>query len=233
MRTATDKDWIARQAATSIEPFDGKELEADTVVRSLRRALVSGSQSLANVPGLLARVLREGFWKSRIDEMSGRITHKAFIDFVTTQPPAGLGTTIERLRFVCRDDAEALDLMDRALQRPAGGDNNPHGCKGKPEPSGRINVTIGDIDSAETPPRPRGNGREAALRRLRKSRPDLHAQVIAGEKTAHAAMIEAGFRKVLSPLEQIRRLLPKLSPTDLSELRRILDDLNANGGHHE
>ena len=35
----------------------------------------------------------------------------------------------------------------------------------------------------------------AALRRLRKDRPDIHARVLAGELSPHAGMIEAGFRK--------------------------------------
>jgi hypothetical protein len=39
-----------------------------------------------------------------------------------------------------------------------------------------------------------GNASAAALRRLRKDRPDLHAEVMAGEQSANAAAIEAGFR---------------------------------------
>jgi len=45
------------------------------------------------------------------------------------------------------------------------------------------------------PPRPSGNSQESALRRLRKDRPDLHELVLNGERSAHAAAIEAGFRK--------------------------------------
>lgn len=39
--------------------------------------------------------------------------------------------------------------------------------------------------------------------KLRKDRPDLHAQVLAGELSPHAAMVEAGFRKrtITVPLE--------------------------------
>jgi hypothetical protein len=46
--------------------------------------------------------------------------------------------------------------------------------------------------------RPTGTSVKAALRRLRdpqKGRPDIHARVLAGELSAHAGMIEAGFRK--------------------------------------
>ena len=42
---------------------------------------------------------------------------------------------------------------------------------------------------------PQGNARDKALRKLRISRPDLHREVLAGDKSPHAAMIEAGFRQ--------------------------------------
>jgi hypothetical protein len=44
--------------------------------------------------------------------------------------------------------------------------------------------------------RPAGNSRAYALRRLREQRPDIHARVLGGELSPHAAMVEAGFRRV-------------------------------------
>jgi hypothetical protein len=43
--------------------------------------------------------------------------------------------------------------------------------------------------------RPSGNSAAAALRRLERYRPDILNRVLAGEMSAHAGMIEAGFRK--------------------------------------
>lgn len=61
--------------------------------------------------------------------------------------------------------------------------------------------------------RPTGNSESAALRRLRKDRLDLHAQVIAGEMSAHAAMVKAGFRPktvtVPIDIEKAARVLVK------------------------
>ena len=54
---------------------------------------------------------------------------------------------------------------------------------------------------------------------------DLAAKVRAGELSAHAAAIEVGFRKKLSPLEQILRLLPKLSDEDRRTVQKELDQL--------
>lgn len=80
--------------------------------------------------------------------------------------------------------ARALDALDRVMQ-------------GKPGRPGK--ETLNNVKGF-----PAGNSESAALRRLRKERRDLHAQVLAGEKSAHAAMVEAGFRRktVTVALEQ-------------------------------
>ena len=41
------------------------------------------------------------------------------------------------------------------------------------------------------------DSRQAAIRRLSKDRPDLHARVLSGELKPHRAMVEAGFRDKL------------------------------------
>jgi hypothetical protein len=58
--------------------------------------------------------------------------------------------------------------------------------------------------------------------RLRRDRPDLHTRVLAGEISAHAGMIEAGFRKrarrtAPTAFDQIKKLILK---TDLSDNER-------------
>lgn len=67
-----------------------------------------------------------------------------------------------------------LDALDRASQRPA------H----RPAKS----------ENVHTSGRPSGNSAAAFLRRLRAARPDLHARVLAGEISAYAGMVEAGWR---------------------------------------
>lgn len=56
-------------------------------------------------------------------------------------------------------------------------------------------------------------------RRLNRDRPDLAERVAKGELSAHAAAIEAGFRRKLSPLEQILKLLPKLTDKERAIVR--------------
>jgi hypothetical protein len=76
---------------------------------------------------------------------------------------------------IVRGQPDLETMIDAATQRPA-------------------HVHIGDVTNGDIRPRPRGNGREAALRRLRTQRPDLHAEVIAGRLTTNAACVIAGWR---------------------------------------
>jgi hypothetical protein len=73
---------------------------------------------------------------------------------------------------------QRLDAKDRAQQRPGG----------RPK---TVDISSGVINGS----RPTGTSKAYALRRLRKDRPDIHARVLAGEISAHAGMIEAGFRR--------------------------------------
>jgi predicted exporter len=110
----------------------------------------------------------------------------SFEDFVTEELLEGLGTTVDHLKNICRDDIEALDLIDKAVQ----------------EKPGKRKKDIGDNVTNKHPDM-NGNSRDEAIRRLRAQRPDLHSKVLKGELSAHSAMIEAGFRqKTLSvPLD--------------------------------
>jgi hypothetical protein len=80
------------------------------------------------------------------------------------------------LKKVCRDDIEALDMIDKAVRNPIGANQHKH--------------------VSNRHKRPAGTTRGRALRRLRDHRPDLHARVLEGELSPHRAMIEAVFRSL-------------------------------------
>jgi hypothetical protein len=63
-----------------------------------------------------------------------------------------------------------------------------------------------------------GTDRQAA--QLAKRRPDLADQVRAGEMKLATALVEAGIRKTYTPLEQIQKLWPKLTPAECAQVRR-------------
>ena len=155
----------------------------DGAVENLREAIGDGKAGLSMVPMIIKRVIREEMWKRRsIKRLHGtEATFARFEDFVVTAPLEGLGSTVEQLRKLCHEDPEARDLIDRACQGKHGGDHRSQDAQS--------NVDNVHVD------RPSGNTESAALRRLRKDREDLHTRVLQGELSAHAAMVEAGYRK--------------------------------------
>jgi len=137
----------------------------------------------------------------------------SFEEFVTAAPLDGLHTSVQMLKDVCRRSTPAIDAIDRACQHE----------KGRPS-----SETVSNRDSFE--PRPHsGDGRDVALRRLRKDRPDLHAKVLDGTLSAHGAMVEAGLRhrtvivRVTDPRSAAKMLADNMSDEDLAELVRILN----------
>ena len=86
--------------------------------------------------------------------------------------------TFDDLKKLFSDDAAVLTRLDEAVQRKWGGDH-----------------TGSKIDNINVDRVPDGTSKQAALRRLRKDRPDLHQKVLDGDLSAHAAMLDAGFRR--------------------------------------
>ncbi len=75
----------------------------------------------------------------------------------------------------------------------------------------------------------RGTGRDYAIRRLERDHPDLHAKVVEGSLSAHAAMVEAGLLpvtftiRITTPAVIARTLRSQLPPDVLEAVRRELD----------
>lgn len=200
-----------------------KDIEGDQVVDCLGSAIYHGEAELGDVPGLLKRVIEEGFWRRRVMRKTGQIVEFArFLDFVREGPPEGLGTTLKTLQRICQDDKVVLDMLDRETVHGPGNPtgNNQHGENGG-------TVYIVNSSSSENTERPVGNSSANALRRLRKERPDLHERVLANELTPHGAMIEAGFRQrsitiAVDPAGAARRIRKNFSDKQIVELIDLL-----------
>jgi hypothetical protein len=155
--------------------------------------------------------MEEEAWRSFVTPMGELVEYERFIDFVVTPPSAGLGATVELMRKIVADDEVASDLLDEALRNPHGGDRSK-------------------LDNIHLARHPAGTSKEAGLRRLRKDRPDLHAEVLAGCLSTHAAMVKAGFRKrkisipVTSPEDAAKALRRNLEPEQVKELVKLLTD---------
>lgn len=178
------------------------------LVEALGSALREGEHGLETVPALLKRVLAEESWREFVTQRGEHVEHERFADFVVTPPLKGLGASVDLVRRICGGDAEALDLLDRALRNQEG---NPG--------------TVHNVHS-----RPSGNTKDRALRRLREGAPGLHAEVLAGRLSAHGAMVKAGYRpKTFSvrtdSAEAVARALRRQLDRDtLDAVLRLLSD---------
>jgi hypothetical protein len=166
-------------------------VEAQQICQSAEQALRHGSISLHQFPGLLRRVIEERLWERRRVPGHGEVELPSLRELITAKPLLGWGQDPKRIEAVIRDDPETLTLWRRAM-------------KGKPGPKS------GDIVTQTHTPK--GNSRSAALDRLDREHPSLYARVVAGELSAHAAAIEAGFRKQRTPLDQLRHWWAKATP---------------------
>ena len=75
---------------------------------------------------------------------------------------------------------------------------------------------------------PTGTSESYAHRRLRADRPDIHQRVLDGELTAHAGMVEAGFRKVrasrkMTTVERLLKLWKKATKNERTEFLAKID----------
>lgn len=181
------------------------------LVQALGSGIRSTGNGLADLPALLRRVMEEEAWREFVTPLGKFVRHERFIDFVTTPPTAGLGATVELMKKIVSDDPITADLLDQAIQRGPG----------RPQET---------LDNIQDSPAASGTSREAGLRRLRKDRPDLHAEVLAGGLSTHAAMVKAGFRrKVVSvpvdkPENTARALRRSMGPEEVAQLARLLSD---------
>jgi hypothetical protein len=176
----------------------------DQIVGLLYHALSTGSHGLSSVPGLLRRAILEDAWKERTVKATGETIpgFKTFREFVETVPPDGLGSTVDLIAKIIRDDPEVEEQFRKATTGVVG--TNQHS----------------DIITTLKPKR--GTSRPYVLSRLKRDAPELFKRVVAGELSANAASIEAGFKIRLTPFAQIVKWIPKLT---LQERRQITEQL--------
>jgi hypothetical protein len=151
-----------------------------------------------------SKQVTEGRWRKALAEAE---QHRIY-ERVPPESPYGsldamLTAEIGETAASSTEKIRALDAEDKAALR---GPGNPTGANqyGKPENGNFDNIKDSTLA-------PTGTSKQYALRRLRKSRPDLHARVLAGELTCHAAMLEAGFRRELTPAEECQRAWDKMT----------------------
>lgn len=169
---------------------------AVSLLHELQSGLADIQTTNRRISDLLGAMERTSGWR-HLEGADGR-SYPTYEAFCAAPPPFGLGIPVDELKGLLTDASEAsvrvakvkqlhmLEVQDQQDRRERGGQaHNQNARKDK------TNVDIINIRS----PRPDGTSSQLSLRRLRKARPELHQQVLAGEKSPHSAMVEAGLRK--------------------------------------
>ena len=158
-------------------------LENGKLVDQMRHTIIEGETNIQHIPQLVRDVIEREAWKERW--LCGhKVVHKTFLEFVNGKPLAGMGwdkqKDKERVASLLRNDLAVLEMWEKALMLPAG--------------SNRFTIEHNNVIGYK--PVKQGNSLAYTLRRLNceKHKP-LYDKVIAGEMSANAAAIEAGFRK--------------------------------------
>lgn len=192
------------------------------MVSRMSRVMRSAHNDLDTFIGTVRNVLKNEAWRRFTDSVHGEThEHDTWQSFVTAEPFVGLGARVEQIDNLVRDDIELVAMIDEAKKRKPG---KPKGANGGNQHSKSLiddNINNKRWSAA-------GTSKDAALRKLRKDAPELYKQVIAGEKSPHGAMLEAGFRKKTAtiPLDKpesvARALKRKLEVAELAAVAREL-----------
>lgn len=162
-------------------------------INELQQAIGRGGFRLFDAaPDLLREILKDRLWEQRKNREGKEF--ESFEAFATHSLWQGLETNIADLLLFCRDKPEV-----RAMILNEVGKLQHHGTN----QYGGLRNTNSSTDNATY-----------ALKRLKRDRPDLAAKVIAGDLSANAAAIQAGFRKKPTDFELALRYFRKLSDAD-------------------
>jgi hypothetical protein len=142
-------------------------------------------------------------WESRLHH--GRLYELPSLrDLVTRKPPEGWGQNPDKIEALLKDSPEVLAMWEKEMQLKPGP---------KPKAEGE-DSSVNNINRTAS----KGTSKAYTLSRLKRENAELFQQVVAGELSANAAAVKAGWRKKLTPLESILKLLPKLNADDVAVL---------------
>jgi hypothetical protein len=197
-------------------------------VQSLQASLSQGGTIGNTVPALIKQMAVDNSWRTFLFASDpatiyrwGAAEFRRFIEAPRAQ--GGCQTPLYLLERLLRGTDAWGVFLDLTRGEP-GGDNNPEGRNQYArEEEVKCDSIILDLPSGSSEKPPTGTSVSYARRRLKRERPDLLEKVEAGEMTANAAMLKAGFREPqitipLDPRKAARRLARHLSKSEFSEL---------------
>jgi hypothetical protein len=182
-------------------------------VTAVMDAIDCGSNELVHP---LAELVSSGAWR-RFRMPNGEIVeHASLVEMVRTERNRGLGMVPEAL--VAMLEKSNFQAAAHKLQRDLRDEVPAAAEQGRPKKGSDTTFMQGE----------RGSSYELA--RLKRDRPDLAAQVVDGDLTAHAAAIQAGIRprrasiRIDSPTNAVRGLLRHFTAEQISQALKEADD---------
>ena len=181
------------------------EIEKGQLASTTVQCLSRGAGALNSFPGLLKRVIEERVWEYRIHHgREYRLPNLRAL--ITEKPMAGWGEDPKKIEALIKDDPEVLPMFREAMKSKNYDRGNQHtGGKGD-------NVNLAN----------KGNTRAYTLTRLQKDNPEIYEEVKAGKLSANAGAVKAGWRKTPTPMEIIRKQIPKLTQEERTQLSKEL-----------
>jgi hypothetical protein len=154
------------------------EIEKAQLAKTTVQCFTGLVGDLSSFPGLLKKVIEERVWEARLH--NGRLYELPSLrELVTRKPLEGWGQNPDKIEAVIKDHPEVLALWREAMKEQTHDRGNQY--------------TGGTLNNVK--PATAGNGKAYTVSRLKRESPELFQQVVAGELSANAAAIKAGFRK--------------------------------------
>lgn len=176
----------------------------------LDQGLRGSEHNLTMLARTLVVVLRDEAWSQRRIRTGEIVECKSFLEMLTAPPLKGFGEDPKKVEALLKDDAEALRMFREATTAP----------QGRP-----VESTVEKNNNIIVKPK-QGTARAYTLSRLHRQHPKLYARVVAGDLSANAAALEAGYRKPATPLDRLRRDWRQASPEERRIfLREVTEDV--------
>lgn len=85
-------------------------------VKRLYSRLREHKSDLVSVPSLIRQIVQNNMWQNFTVEKTGQVVeHENFLDFITQEPPEGLGATYKNLWILCQDDIEVREIISSLI----------------------------------------------------------------------------------------------------------------------
>jgi hypothetical protein len=211
-------------------PFDedlnlGPLIANHETIATAQRAIIAAPRDLKVLQDSVELILDKDAWRDHFDPLRRqRFQATDVLAFITAEPEkGGLGVTLEMLERLLDANSRAMELLVNTIKKNRGGQlGNQNAATPDDEAEEPIQaedktnhtnsmIRLPAPTGSQIPPAIQGTTVGYAIRKLSASRPDLLKRVQAGELSYNAAMIEAGFRKVPTILDILRKAWAKAS----------------------